>query len=408
MTYRRIRDNHPLGTRNWATALLTTCILFPCISQARDIHVGIDPEFPTIASAISQSKPGDTIHLEPKVYRESAVFSNRNGEEGKPITLDGHGAILDGSEPLKPEDWKEIEPSLFANDSLLPNFRSTMLGRWFFLWNGTVQRMGIASKASSQKLKDPSELRPGEWTFVRETDPEAPADSKRVKGRFYLKIHPGKSLAEEKIFVPTRMAGVALSGSCSYLVVRNVQARYPWNDGFNIHDHCDHVLFENISAYGCGDDGISAHETAEYHVKGLISVGNSTGICDVGQSQTSYERVFIADSVSIDLFFVDHGRHQIRNALIHSSAQRSIEVAGRTGESQLTLENVWFQRLEDPRIGKVNEKGKLEGMRCTFEGLTFENRGKLQWEKSRVDGVPSDEGARGADLEALRSLQPSH
>lgn len=69
--------------------------------HARDIHVGKDT--PTIAQAIKAAMPGDTIHLEPKVYRDYAGFYAKQGEPGKPITLDGHGATLEGSDPLNPE-----------------------------------------------------------------------------------------------------------------------------------------------------------------------------------------------------------------------------------------------------------------------------------------------------------------
>jgi len=59
-----------------------------------DIHVG--NEMPTIHHAIKAAMPGDTIHLEPKVYRDYAGFHRKKGEPGKAITLDGHGATLEG------------------------------------------------------------------------------------------------------------------------------------------------------------------------------------------------------------------------------------------------------------------------------------------------------------------------
>ncbi|MBL9155209.1 MAG: hypothetical protein JNK37_22190, partial [Verrucomicrobiales bacterium] len=107
---------------------------------ARDLHVGIDPDVPTIHHAIKVALPGDTIHLEPnKVYRDYAGFYGKKGEPGKPITLDGHGATLEGSDPLDPARWREVSPGLFAADDLLPNLSDAVIGRWFFLFDGKMQ-----------------------------------------------------------------------------------------------------------------------------------------------------------------------------------------------------------------------------------------------------------------------------
>ena len=78
---------------------LILSVLCPMLC-ARDIHVGKDA--PTIAYAIKAAQPGDSIHLEPKIYRDYAGFYGKKGEPGKPITLDGHGATLEGSDPLDP------------------------------------------------------------------------------------------------------------------------------------------------------------------------------------------------------------------------------------------------------------------------------------------------------------------
>jgi len=70
-----------------------------------------------ISPAIKLAQPGDTIHLEPgKVHRGYAGFHGKKGEPGKPITLDGHGATLEGSDPFDPAQWREIAPGLFAAD----------------------------------------------------------------------------------------------------------------------------------------------------------------------------------------------------------------------------------------------------------------------------------------------------
>lgn len=398
-------QNRLLRIGRAATVVLVS-FLWASQSSGRDLRVGIDPDMPTIAHAIKAALPGDTIHLEPKVYRDYAGFYGKKGEPGKPITLEGHGATLDGSDPLDPAGWTEVSPGLFANPDLLPRFDAAMLARWFFLWNGTVNRMGQASKGKSEPLIAPEDLSPGEWTFVRDLSRDIP-ESRQIFETFYLKIAPGKSLEEESIFVPVRSAGVQFSGDNTHLVIRNLTARYPYNDGFNIHGDCRDVVFENITAMGCGDDGISAHESAQYRVHGFVSIGNSTGICDTGTAQTSYENVYIAECVSVDLYFLDEGRYALRDVLVDSSAQQPFILTGREeGEARMSMENVYFRRLVEPRIGQVALRATLSAKDCTFEGMELRLVGKATFDHCLLNGMPSSAGATGANLEALEAAIP--
>lgn len=380
--------------------------LYLC-ANARDLHVGVEPEVPTIHHAIKLAQPGDTIHLEPgKVYRDYAGFYGKKGEPGKPITLDGHGATLEGSDPLDPARWREVSPGLFAADDLLPNLSDAVIGRWFFLFDGKMQLMGRTSKGRSEPLKQPEDLQPGEWTFVKDPSREKPP-SKAIYGSFYIRLAPGQTLADAKIAVPVRSAGVQFGGDNAHLVIRNLTATHPYNDGFNIHGDCRDVVFENIRAIECGDDGISAHESAQYTVDGFVSIGNSTGICDTGTAQTSYRNVFIADCVGFDLYFLDEGRYSLTNALILSKSQNPFAVTGRDdGDCRLTLENVHFRCLVEPRMGNIAARASVSGSRCTFEGLDLKVSGSATWENSILNGHPTGPGATGADLETLWKLAP--
>jgi len=345
---------------------------------ARDIHVG--KEVPTIHAAIKAAQPGDTIHLEPKVYRDYAGFYLKKGEPGKPITLDGHGATLEGSDPIDPAKWREVSPGLFANDDLLPGLSDAAIGRWFFLFDGKMQLMGRTSKGRSASLKKPQELQAGEWTFVKDASREKPP-SKAIYGTFYLKLGAGQTLAEAKVFAPMRSAGVQFGGDNAHLVIKNLTATHPYNDGFNIHGDCRDVVFENIRAIECGDDGISAHESAQYRVDGFISIGNSTGICDTGTAQTSYNRVFIADCIGFDLYFLDNGRYKLTNAVIFSKAQNPFTVTSREGQQcELEMDNVLFRRLVEPRKALIAKKALVQAKRLTMENITFDARGELRHE----------------------------
>jgi len=343
----------------------------------------------TIARGIKYAQPGDTVHLSSVVFKESAVFYNRVGEPGKPIVLDGHGATLDGGDPVDPAAWTEVSPGLFRNDQFL-RLDDAVIQRWFFLWDGKMNHMGRTSKGTSAPLKKPEDLQPGEWTFIK--DPaRAIANSQQIFGAFYLKLSPGQKLADARIVAPMRSAGVQFSGDNRHLIIRNVNATHVYNDGYNIHGHCEDVLFENITAVECGDDGISAHETAQYKVEGFISIGNSTGICDTGSSVTSYNRVFIKDCLGFDLFFLDSGRYSVSNAVVLSSSQHAFSVSGRDQAEpcSLTLDNVLIRRVGGPSEARVAKNSVLKASRTTFQNLNFQaTGGEVTLENCAIYGEP--------------------
>jgi hypothetical protein len=349
-----------------------------------------------IAHGLKLAQPGDTVHLAPVVFKESAVFFNRQGEPGKPITLDGHGATLDGGEPLDGETWHRThhEAPVFRNDQLLPRLDDAILGRWFFHWGGKMNHMGRTSKGPSARFKDPGDLQPGEWTFVKDDSRKLP-DSQQVFGAFFIRLPQGQKVADANIIAPVRSAGVQFSGDNRHLVIRNLTATHVYNDGYNIHGHCEDVLFQNIRAIECGDDGISAHETAQYRVENFVSIGNSTGICDTGSGATTYDGVFIKDCLGHDLFFLDSGRYSVSNALVISSASRALVVTGRDQQERpcsLELNNVWIRRVGNPTDVRVTKNSVLTARNVTFENLSFQaTGGEVSLERCAIFGTPTPE-----------------
>ncbi|MGV3661548.1 MAG: hypothetical protein ACO1TE_15280 [Prosthecobacter sp.] len=370
---------------------------------ARDIHVGKDVK--TIHEAIKAALPGDTVHLEPKSYRDYAGFYGKKGEPGKPITLDGHGATLEGSDPLDPARWKETAPGLFTNDNLT-RLDDATIGRWFFLFDGRMQLMGRTSKGKSDPLKKPEDLQAGEWTFVKDPTREKPP-SRQIYGTFHIKLAPGQTLAAANIFAPVRSAGVQFGGDNAHLVIKNLTATHPYNDGFNIHGDCRDVVFENIRAIECGDDGISAHESAQYRVDGFVSIGNSTGICDTGTAQTSYNNVFMERNVGFDLYFLNKGRYRITNAVIFSSALNPFMVtSGADERCELEVDNMLFRRLKKPHKALISATSMIKATRLTMENIEFDMRGQSQLSNCVINGKAEPAGSTGADTAALMRLVP--
>ena len=397
--------------------IVTTLLVFTafCQTEARDLRVdpgigddgndGTASPLKTIKHAIRIAEAGDTIHLKPGVFHEYAGFYGKRGEPGKPITLDGHGATLEGSDAIDPQTWTEVSPGLFKHDELLPTLNLAILWRWFFLIDGRINRMGRVLKGRSEPFRKPDELKPGDWTFAgNDRKSEGGSDSDKARGSFFIKLKPGQTLEQANIRFPVRSAGVQLSGDNAHLVIRNLTATHSQNDGFNIHGDCRNVVFENIRAIECGDDGISAHETAQYRVDGFVSIGNGTGICDTGGSETSYNNLFIADCVGVDLYFLDTGRYSVSNAVVLSSAQKPMLVTGRaTGHCMLKIDNLYLRRTGSPEPAIVASHSRVAARRLTLDKLDLNVTGEMSFEACLINGKanPSDAQLPGADLDQL-------
>ena len=395
--------------RSFRNLLLAVELLASISLVARDIHVdpaigndsanglaatvsGANAPVKTIARGLKLAEPGDTVHLATAIYKESAVFHNRAGEPGRPIVLDGHGATLDGSEPLNPADWAEVSPGLYRNDRLLRT-DDAILGRWFFLFDGKMNHMSRTSKGPSQPLRKPEELAPGEWTFVKEGN--APKGSKATPGAFYIRIDPRKKLADHRISAPLRSSGVALSGRCEHLLVRNLTCTHVYNDGFNIHGWSRDAVFENIRAIECGDDGFSAHGECEVRVDGFVSTGNSTGICNVNNSASRNRRVFIRDCLGFDFYMLGSNRHTLEDSVIESSAARTLMVVGQPGPNEVCtvkLDNVLIRRVTGTNEIRIAANSVFEGRRLTLLGLSLQaTGGRVTLRESVVAGTPPPE-----------------
>ncbi len=356
-------------------AALAWLLLWGQSAAARDIHVDpdsgrdapVEPDAPlkTIAAAIRIAKPGDTIHLKPGRYSQSADFLSKNGEPRNPIVLDGHGAVLDGSEPVLAAQWENLGDGLFRKAKLMARMDKAMLGRWFFLWNGRMNLMGRTSKGPSAPLKPVAELKENEWTYVEAED------------SFYLRLPEGMDLDAAGIRYPARPNGVAMGGSGSHILVRNVTSTHVYNDGFNIHGAQRGLVFENIAAIDCGDDGFSAHEDAECRVDGFVSTGNSTGLCDTVSSITHYRNVYIRDCHAFDVYFIGDSPHSMENVLVESTAFRTLDVSQHSdrpqkGPSAVHLKNALFRRVSGTAgEARFSRNALVTLEKCSFYGVNL-------------------------------------
>lgn len=322
------------------------------------LTLNVDPkgELKTIAAAVKLARAGDTIRLAPGTYKESIVFHDRSGEHGKPIVIEGDGAILDGGDDQDLSTWENLGNDLYRKVKLL-RMDAAVLGRWFMLFDGKIQRMGRCSKGPSLPLKKPIELQLNEWTYAENEE------------ALYVRVKPGT-----QVTAPIRSSGVAISGTCRHLTVRHVTATHVYNDGFNIHGWCRDVSFENVKAIECGDDGVSAHDDCQIRVDGLLSQANATGITDTGDSASHYKNVTVRNCEGYDLFFIGSNAHSVTDSVIHSRAARAVVVDGahdNGGRCTLRLENVKLLREANPQEIRVTANAALTLLRVECRNLNL-------------------------------------
>lgn len=339
--------------------LMIILLLPGSMLQAADWHVNSvsgndssdgtsDRPFATIQKAINCAAEGDVIHLHPAgaVYHQSANFSGRSG-----ITIEGNRVTLDGSDPLPATGWETVSKDLFRR-----RMPVTLWYRHLLIIDGRMERMGRTQSSNSPEFPAVSELKPGQFRFENINDKE---------GWLYV-CGPVENLSWS-----TRGNGIGTGGTCRNLTVKNLNARYFLNDGFNIHGDARQLEFENITGYDCFDEGFSAHDTCECSITNGRFYGNENGIADVNSAETVYRRCEFYGNVNTDVLLIGK-THSLIDCRIENSTQAAALVAGPRSKEQsfeLLLQKVVVvtkNRTEPARI-------RVNGGTLTIRDSVFDN-----------------------------------
>ncbi|MEZ5384955.1 MAG: hypothetical protein R3F13_05515 [Prosthecobacter sp.] len=339
-----------------------------------------DKAVKTLAKAVSLLLPGDTLHLAVtrQPYRETLRLGDDfGGVAGRPITIEGHGATITGSDPLRLDGWVEAgEPGLYKSAKFINELEEfddgSKLMRVYFIFDGVMQHMGRSSKGARPHFKSPQSLQAGEWSYV---------ESEKT---FYLKVN-GK-LADAKIEAPYRRNGVGIRSpkvALTHVVIKDLIVCHVLNDGWNLHGTTQDLLLKNIAAYECGDDGISPHETCEVEIDGFWSVGNSTGMGNGNLSVTKARNVHLEGNLAHQLMTGHAPLTELSNSIIIAPAGTEPINVTNAQDTRLIMDNV---QITAPATQKVLNvvNGQITAKRVTSDGPIWENAGTIEFIDSLI------------------------
>jgi hypothetical protein len=358
--------------------------LFTNNETGDDNASGLSPDkaVRTLAKAVSMLKPGDTLHLAVtnQPYRETLRFGDDfGGVAGKPIVIEGHGATLTGSDPLRLDGWVEAgAPGLYKSAKFLSELEEftdeAKLMRVFLIFDGVVQHMGRSSKGAHGRFKAPTALQPGEWTYAE------------AEKAFYIKVS-GK-LADANIEAPYRRNGLSVRTpkiAMTHVVIKDLIVCHVLNDDFNLHGATRDVLLQNIAAIECGDDGISPHETCEVTIDGFWSIGNSTGMGNGNLSVTKASNVRLEGNLAHQFMTGHAPATELRNAIIIAPPGTQPINVTNAQDTRLVLDNVQITSAPGQKVLNV-VNGAIDARRITAVGPGWENAGKIRVTESVIAG----------------------
>lgn len=203
--------------------------------------------FASIAAAVKEARPGDTIQLAKGSgpYRE-VLHISQSGLPDAPIVFDGNGEVITGFAPL--EGFREADGQTLCP---LPVPFPCVL-----TYHG--ERL-VQDAASGQFTK---------WARLS-------ADGKS------LILLPGTESAGWEVSVRDYVVQIL---NASHHVYRNIRASGSLNDGFNLHGTGTDLVFENIEGFQNLDEGFSAHDQIVCRIDGGQFSENDNGIGNVARS----------------------------------------------------------------------------------------------------------------------------
>jgi len=206
----------------------------------------------TLAKALRIAGPGDTIILvkNDAPYRESFSLTGRrhSGTSQEPFTIQGNGAILDGSAPAPAEKWESYKGAIFRLRS------RPMAYSQLFLDGRPAVRV-----FAGQSAKSPPELQPRQWCSL--------------EGRIFFCVEKSKLPGDYKLSYAHDQTGITLFHvervRIADLTVQGFQV-----DGVNLYNSAREVSLSNVTCRGNGRSGVAVGGASQVTIDASL-LGNN-------------------------------------------------------------------------------------------------------------------------------------
>jgi hypothetical protein len=215
---------------------------------------GIGP-FHTITRALRVAGPGDRIILantgEP--YRESVslVGSRHSGNAVRPFTIEGNGAVLDGTAAVPPEAWQWFRGDVFRFQPPKKQFQQLFLDGLPAVRHPAGTQDGVAAVAA--------QLQPKEWA--------------ETGGWIYFRVEEGRLPQQYALGYSAWPVGITLY-KVEGVVISNLVVQGFRIDGLNLNDATGPVVLYNVTSRFNGRSGVAIVGASEADLQSCTLEGN--------------------------------------------------------------------------------------------------------------------------------------
>ena len=234
------------------------------LGQSGDTTDGLAGPVRTIKRALELSGQGDRVILAPTAtpYRETiCLFGGRHsGDSFNAFTIEGNGAILDGTELLPIEVWRHA----FGNTFRFKPSRFTH----FQLFEGGKPLKRVAAEPGA---KTPPLLNVMEWCIC--------------DGFLYVCLENFKRPQDYRFTYSEKMTGITIMQTNNVrindLIVQGYQV-----DGISVVNNTKNVIFDNVIVRGNGRNGLTVGASSTVSVGYSLFGDNNTAQIDMaGRSE---------------------------------------------------------------------------------------------------------------------------
>jgi hypothetical protein len=282
---------------------ITLLVTLSSVSTARDIYVNnatgddrndaTQPEnedvrrgpLRTIAMATKIAEAGDRIVLAKtdQPYRESITLQGgtNSGLSSTPFTLDGNGAILDGSAPVPSGAWQFVKGNVFKFQPRRLHHQN--------LFIGGIPAVRLAAK-DDETLPD---LKPLEWCYWRQA--------------IHFCVEDNASPRSYDLSYAAHPVGITLYEVRNAVVV-NLTVQGFQLDGVNAHDGAVNCSLVGLVCRGNGRSGVSVGGASRVDIRNC-TLGNN-GVAQLRLEQKGKARVETSQllETGVPPFTLDGGR----------------------------------------------------------------------------------------------------